>query len=179
MEDTAAPAHNKNIQREVQQIRDQLVSDLERWELALDMPPTGRAGVHARVFREFEILLSYAAQYWSEQAGESGLKIVNAVSRGKTLDRLTLGQKVAILRRLYEGAEPKTRSNWHADDLETIQRIIKRRNDFAHGRISYHASDSNAIQALFSDIRTFGQSAILTGIGTIEVRPTQQLADDR
>lgn len=116
----------------------ELLVDLKRWEEELARFSLRRvtlwAGVYAKAFRAFEFLMKAATGYWISAAGESGLDVVRDVSRGKPVDRLTVGQQLEVLRRLstQSALSAQNRTSWRTD-LDVLARLVKRRNEFAHG----------------------------------------------
>jgi len=152
--------------RRVSLVRAQLLSDLDRWEAELTKYPLTRvtlwAGVYAKAFRAFEFLMRASTSYWINAAGELGYGIASEVGCRKSVDRLTVGQLLDVLRRLNEHHPGTTqdRISW-AGNLEAIGRIVERRNNFAHGRLSYDNRNVEAARMLFSDLRTFTTSSIV------------------
>jgi hypothetical protein len=84
------------------------------------------------------------------------------VARGKSADRLTVGQRVEILRRLCALGliANQDRARWQAD-LDLLGGLVKKRNDFAHGRFGYNERDAAAVRALFADLRALCDSPII------------------
>ena len=70
--------------------------------------------------------------------------MVRDVSRGKPVDRLTVGQQLEVLRRLstQSALSAQNRTSWRTD-LDVLARLVKRRNEFAHGRLSYDDRDAS------------------------------------
>jgi len=148
---------------EVAAVRSQLLADLERWETELARysltRPTLWAGVYAKAFRSFEVLAGCAAAHWMAVAGQPGQRVAADVARGRSADRLTVGQRLGILRRLDAlGLVDKAR--WQTD-LDLLDRLVKNRNDFAHGRFGYEDHDVATLRALFTDLRALCHSPII------------------
>jgi hypothetical protein len=148
-------------------VRSQLLADLERWETELARYSLTRltlwAGVYAKAFRSFEVLVVCAAAHWMGAAGKPGQKVGADVARGRSADRLTVGQRVGILRRLDAlGLVDKQDHDRWQTDLGLLDRLVKKRNDFAHGRFGYEDRDVATTRALFTDLRALCDSPIIS-----------------
>jgi len=159
--------------RQIPVVTAQLLVDLKRWEEELARFSLTRvtlwAGVYAKAFKAFEFLMKAATGYWISAAGGSGQDVVRDVSR-KPVDRLTVGQQLEILRRLSMQSTlfAQNCTSWRGD-LDVLARLVKRRNEFAHGRLSYDDRDAEAVRALFADLRTLCKSPIVTDVTTASV----------
>jgi hypothetical protein len=147
-------------------VKSQLLADLGRWETELARHgltrPTLWAGVYAKAFRSFEILVACATAHWTAVAGQPGQAVAAEVARGKSADRLTVGQRVEILRRLNAlGLIDDDDYVRRRADLDLLDRLVKKRNDFAHGRLGYEGRDVASVQALFIDLRALCDSPIV------------------
>jgi hypothetical protein len=126
--------------------------DGHRWEAELAMysltPLTLWAGVYAKAFRSFEVLVASATAHWVSAAQQPGHAVAAEMARGKSLDRLTVGQRVEILRRLCTLGliANQDHARWQAD-MDLLGRLVKKRNDFAHGRFVYDERNVAAVQA--------------------------------
>lgn len=160
--DTVPPAMD-----EVAAVRSQLLADLERWETELARysltRPTLWAGVYAKAFRSFEVLAAGAAAHWMAVAGQPGMRVAADVARGRSADRLTVGQRVGILRRLdvLGLVDKQDHARWQTD-LDLLDRLVKNRNDFVHGRFGYEDRDVATLRALFTDLRALCDSPIIS-----------------
>lgn len=86
------------------------------------------------------------------------------VAEGKPVDRLTLGQHLHVLRALDSGRLLLPgRRILRNRDLKLLERVIKKRSDFEHGRLEY---DEHAIEetlAFLADVRAVCHSPLIEG----------------
>jgi len=87
------------------------------------------------------------------------------VGRRKPVNLLTAGQHLEVLRALDKQGLHSTldQISWRTD-LDVIGRIVKKRNDFTHGRFGYDDRDVQAVRMLFADLRAFCKSPIVMNV---------------
>jgi hypothetical protein len=163
------PDEASGVRTEVILLRDQLLSNLNRWEPELANWRGKRGtlwyGIFDKVCKGVERLLGAATTHFLMDAGDPGHKILTMVSEGKTVDRLTLGQHLDVLRALDKRQLlAPNRRLLRKVDLKLLERVVGKRNDFEHGRLDYSERAIEETHAILADVRAVCHAPIVSSV---------------
>lgn len=100
-----------------------------------------------------EALLKACALTTLARTSDGGSAVVEAVSGGKPVAAMTMGQHVDLVRRLGG-------SLLSSDDRHLLNRLTKLRNDFVHGRLTQEEGPARTVEFL-SAARQLCQSGLV------------------
>lgn len=149
-------------------LRDLLLGDLDRWEPELANWGGTRCtlwyGIFDKACKRVEALISASTREWLARSPDVGDETLLTIGRGKPLERLTLGQQLDILRTL--NARRATGPRIPKPDLDRVERIVTKRNEFEHGRLDYGETAIDVTLAFLSDARSLCQSPVIRALST-------------
>lgn len=132
------PRPAEEARRRVATMRDQLLADLDRWEPELVDWLGGRGtlwyGIFDKACKGVDSLISAMTCQALLCAPDPGAAVLLLVGQGKPVERLTLGQQLDVLRALNKRRLLTAGRQVPKIDLDRIESLVDKRNDFEHGR---------------------------------------------
>ncbi len=123
---------------ELELVRHEVLADIERWlpEVGPDVRSTLWHGVFMKAAKQTDRLFQLCVDVAIHLAGPAAPEAVAIVSRGKPSERLTMGERMDVLKTLdRQRAIAVERKIIGKTDRQLLEDLTILRNNFAHGSI--------------------------------------------
>lgn len=153
---------------QVRELRSQLIGNIQRWMPELEPKPrsTFWFGVFTRCAKEVDHLFEACTDVAIARAGPAAETALLRIARGKSPTRLTMGERLDILRTLdRQRLIDQSRKLLTKGDHDVLNNLVSRRNDFAHRQVHPDSGAESAAQ--FLDLaRRFCESDLVKTLST-------------
>jgi hypothetical protein len=151
---------------ELSVLRHQLLSDLDRWESELTDPRRIRGtlwyGIFGKACNATDELIVLTTRMVLCRAGDAGQLVLAGVGKGKPVARFTLGQQLEVLKGLQ--ANHLLSPPFGKRDGALFERVVKGRNDFAHGRVAHDKSGIDVTLVFIDAVRYLCRTSIVEAL---------------